>query len=189
MRTLISMAGIAAMALAAVPAQATDFGPLMDVARATWPDKSSIAVVADYDRSSAEIQALARAAGSGRLITVLDTRGRRDLEKAGHLLAQRIKPDFLVLLPDDPQVPDGSFNASFLLGQAAFAGIPALATTPKGVAQGAVIALGAATGMELLVTEKMIGTVEVILPQRGRYLPTQARADHGMAEITRIAAF
>lgn len=182
MRTLVNMAGFAALALAGTAAQATDFSPLMDVARATWPERHRMAVVADYARSRDEIQALAWAAGAGNTLYVLDTRTHSQVANAETILLNRVKPDCLVLLPKDPLVFDGSFQASVLLGHLAVRGIPTIATTPRSLSQGAVFALGPATWMELLVTDKTIGTVEVILPQRGRFLGRQASLG-GMATI------
>jgi len=188
MRTLIQIAGIAAVALAATTAQATDFKPLMEVVHATWPEKGRIGVVADYSSSQDEILDLAREAGSGTTITVLDTRGRGQLERASQILTHRVKPDYVVLLRNDPVLPEGSFQATRFVALVASVGIPTIGTTAKGLDQGAVFAMGAGTGMELLVAHRMIGTVEVILPTKARFL-NQARLDHGMAEVSVVDAF
>jgi hypothetical protein len=42
-----------AFALACSGLGATDFGPLMEVAKATWPEKSHYAVVANFQKSRA----------------------------------------------------------------------------------------------------------------------------------------
>ena len=189
MHTSIALAGIAALALAGSAAQATDFGPLMNVVHSTWPARTHIAVVANYQDSREEILALARGAGEGSTITVLDLNARGQIEKAGHVLAQKVKPDLLVLLPHDPYVWDGSFDATYLVHAVAARGIPTIATTPTSMKQGAVLALGEATGMDLLEAERLIGTVEVILPQKARFLNTTASLDRGMARISVLGAF
>ena len=190
MRTLAQLAGIAVVALAGTAAQAAEFGPLMDVVHRTWPEKKHIGVVADYRRSEEAILALAREAGAGSTITVVDTRSAGQVEKAGHLLNNLVKPDYLVLLPEDSMVWDGSFSATRLLGQAARAGIPAIGTSAKAIRQGAVFAMGEGTGMELMVTDKVIGTVEVILPDKAHFLAREAWLDgKGMATISVVAGF
>jgi hypothetical protein len=189
MRTLVKLFGIAAVALAGPAVQATEFGPLMEVVHATWPEKANIGVVANYNDSREEILALAREAGAGSTIHVLDVTGRGQLEKAGNLMMQKVRPDYLVLLPSDPMVWDGSPYATRLVNQIATRGIPTVATTAKAVNQGAVFALGEGTGLELLVTRKLIGTVGVILPQKGNYVNKTASLDRGMATITLVGSF
>ncbi|WP_306599490.1 hypothetical protein [Geothrix sp. 21YS21S-2] len=188
MRTLVQLSGIAAMALAGSAAQATDFGPLMDVAHSTWPAKTHIAVVADYGRSQDEVQNLAMAAGEGNRITVLDTRNQIDVEKAYGLITDRVRPDYLVLLPKDRLVWDGSFAATQVVNRLAYKGIPSIATTPKAISQGAVFAIGEATGMNLLVTDKVIGTVGVILPQRANFVNSMSNYGKGMATVSVVAS-
>lgn len=183
MRTLIQLAATTALALAGSAAHASDFAPLMDTIHSTWPEKTHLAVVADYSRSRDEIRDLAKAAGEGSTITVMDIRGASFVEKAGTYLMLRVKPDYLVMLPHDPQVWDGSFSATRLIGMMAYKGIPTVGTSSKAIAQGAVLAMGAGTGFDLLVTHKMIGTVEVILPQKGRYVNARAGLGPGMASI------
>ena len=188
MRTLVHLTGFAAVALAGTALHATDFGALMSVAHETWPGKSRIAVVANYEASRKAIDALALEAGAGNSITVLDTRSAAQMEKASNLLSQRIKPDYLVLLPQDPVVWDGSFAATTLVARSALHGIPTLGTTAKALKQGAVFAVSEATGYELLVTQRLRGTVEVILPERGRFL-NLASNGLGMAKVTVVASF
>ncbi len=188
MRTLVQRSGIAAMALAGFAVHATDFGPLMEVAHSTWPAKTHLAVVADYGRSAAEVQALALAAGEGNRITVLDTRNQSGVEKAYTLIANRVRPDYLVLLPKDRLVWDGSFAATQVVNRLAFRGIPTIATTPQAIAQGAVFAIGEATGMNLLVTDKMIGTVGVILPQRANFVNSVSNYGKGVATVSVVAS-
>lgn len=187
MRTLVHLTGIAALALAGFTASATDFGPLMEVTHSTWPAKTHLAVVADYGHSQDEITNLAMAAGEGSRITVLDTRDAAQIERACHLISDRVHPDYVVLLPADNLVWDGSFNATLVVGRLAHGGIPTIATTAKAIPQGAVFAMGEGTGMQLMVTDKVIGTVGVVLPQKGKYVGSSASM-RGMAEIAVLGA-
>ncbi len=189
MRTLVQLAGIAAVALAGSTVQATEFGPLMNVVHATWPEKAHIGVVADYSYSQDEIDALARSAGDGSTITVLDTHYASDLDKASSIMVNRVKPDFVVLLPHDRMVWDGSYHASKLVGRVAFHGIPTIATTPVALRQGVAFAMGQATGFDLLVADKLIGTVEVLLPQKGKLVASTASLNHGMAKVSVLGSY
>ena len=179
MRTLQHSLVAAALSLAgaAVSAQATDFSPLMEVARSTWPGQGHIAVVANYKASQSEIEALAMAAGAGMRITVVDTITELGILPAVQQLRSHVKPAYLVLLPNDPLVRDGSFQASRVIGMLAEKGCPTIATTTKSLAQGAVFALGPGTGMELQVSPHPVGTVHVVLPgraaNRGWFEPAQ----------------
>lgn len=189
MNTLVTTAGFAILALAGSAAQASDFKPMMDVAQTTWPTKTHIGVIADYRQSRDDILDLARSAGSRCRITVLDVKQPSGVPVAGNQMACSIKPDFLVLLPRDPRVWEGSPNATRAIRQLAFHGVPVIGTTPMAIRQGAVFACGPETRLEVLVTERMIGTVEVILPRNLRTAGAAAPAPMGMAEVSVVGAF
>ncbi len=168
MRPLTHSLGAAMLAFAALGLQAEDFQPLMKVTQATWPEKHHIGVICDYRNSQAEVQALARAAGPGTLITVADTRLMDHADKAATLLAAR-NTAFVVLMPHDRLFRDGSFGATLAVNTLGRKGVPAVGTTPVALRQGAVFSVGDGTNGEILVTDRLIGTVDVILPPRVFY--------------------
>jgi len=188
MNSMVNMVGATILALTGTAAQATDFSTLMGVVQATWPEKTHIGVIADYQRSRLEIEDLARSAGAGSRITVLDVKRLSVLDSAGNQFCRKAKPDYLVLLSEDPRVREGSPYATQVIRQMAYQGVPTLGTTPVAVRQGAVFAAGPATNLELLVTERMIGTIEVILPQNVRHAAAGVQ-DRGMAEVSVVGAF
>jgi hypothetical protein len=104
-------------------------------------------------------------------ITVVDIRDSLQINRAEKLLLAKVKPDILVLLPDDPQIHDGTFQTTLTVGHASLYGVPTIATKPIAIRQGAVFAIGPETGMELLLTTRMKGTVDVILPSRVTFGP------------------
>lgn len=165
MQTLKHTLSAAVLAVVGLGLHAEDFQPLMKVTQATWPERSHIGVICDYRSSEAEVKALASAAGVGTLITVADTRLANHAEKAAALLAWR-KAEFVVLMPHDRLFRDGSFGATLAVNGLGRRGVPALGTTPVALKQGAVFSIGEGTGGELLVTDRLIGTVDVILPPR-----------------------
>ncbi len=180
---------MAALSLAGMALSAEDFQPLMSTTQATWPAKQHIGVICDYRSSQAEVMALAKAAGPGSLLTVVDARVPGQAGAAAILMASR-KADYVVLLPKDRLFRDGSFGATVALSQLAKRGVPAIGTTPVALQQGAVFSLGEGTAGQLLVTNRLIGTVDVILPQQAR-VSEQARLvqpDEGMATITLLTA-
>jgi hypothetical protein len=156
------------LACASLGLQAEDFHPLMKVAQATWPEKTHIGVICDYRTSRAEVQALALAAGPGSLITVADTHLMDHADKAAMLLAGR-STSFVVLMPHDRLFHDGSFGATLAVNALGRKGVPAVGTTPVALRQGAVFSVGDGTRGEILVTDRLIGTVDVILPPRVFY--------------------
>jgi hypothetical protein len=108
---------------------------------------------------------LARAAGEGSLITVIDARVPDHANFAATLLANQ-KTDFVVLMPNDHAFCDGSFGATMAINRLASRGVPSVGTTPVALKQGAVFSMGEATEGQILVTDRLIGTVDVILPNR-----------------------
>lgn len=176
---------LVALGMASLEASAGDFSSLMDVVKATWPDKTHIAVVADYTRSAMEIQNLADAAGSGSLITVLDTHNTSSPYGVPRVILNKIKPDYVVLLRSDPTFRDGTLESTWLVRQVALAGIPSIGTTPTALRQGAVFAVGTETGNELMVNSQLKGSIHVILPRRATLAPSAAV--EGRAEIRRMS--
>lgn len=179
---------VAVAAFAALALQAEDFQPLMKTTQATWPAKQHLGVICDYGASRSEVMALAKAAGEGAFITVVDARRAEHASVAAHLIANR-KADLLVLLPGDRMFRDGSFGATLAISQLGKRGVPAIGTTPVALRQGAVFSVGDGTNGELLVTDRLIGTVDVILPNRSLALKsTLVLREAGMATVTVLAS-
>ena len=165
MNRISTSLAVAVAAFAGLALHAEDFQPLLKTTQATWPARQHIGVICDYSASRAEVMALAKAAGEGAFITVADTRRVEQAVPAAHLIANH-KADYLVLLPGDRMFRDGSFGATVAISQLGQRGVPAIGTTPVALKQGAVFSLGDGTRGELLVTDRLIGTVDVILPNR-----------------------
>jgi len=163
MSTLVRSFGFTALLFASLGLRAGDFGPLMQVARDTWPEKSTIGVICDYSKSSQEVQELAQAAGPGYLIQVVDIQ-RREQFMQGVQLLQSQKPDYVVLLTRDPLMPDYSIEATQAVRVLAQAGIPTISTSSVALKQGAVFALGERTHGQLQVCKAPIGSIQVTLP-------------------------
>jgi predicted nuclease with RNAse H fold len=167
MRTIQQFLGTSALALIGLGAQASEFTPLLSVTQATWPGKNHIGVVCNYADSKEQIQSLCDAAGSDATVTVVDARHERHLSSARNILLQR-KADYLVLMPKGGVFREGGFQATRLVRTLASSGIPSIGTTPKALQQGAVFAVGEQTGWTLLVNDNLVGTISVVLPQKGQ---------------------
>lgn len=154
--------------------QANDFGDLMKVSKETWDSKRHIGVICNYGFSASRVQALAEAAGEGFHITVADIRRGEHVSRAANLLNLRAA-DYLVLLPNDPLVRDGSYGATVAIHALSRRGIPSVGTSPEALVQGAVFAVGPRTGGDLLVSDRPIGTIDVILPDRFTFRRTLGR--------------
>ncbi len=155
----------AALMLTATSAFAGEYDALIAAIRKTWPDKSTVAVVCDQGGSKAHVQTLAGAAG-GMKIVLIDVKGPQDMGKATASLSAQ-KPDVVVLLAGDRIVGDGSAAATFLIQRMAGLKVPVAATTEAGAKQGAVVAVGPATGGKLLVNPKAAALSGVNLPEGG----------------------
>ena len=164
MSTLSRTLGAVALALTGLGLQAEDFTPLMQVVKSTWPEKCHIGVICDYRNSQAQVADLANAAGGSSQITVVDIRRLEQAQLGAQMLVNRLA-EFLVLLPKDRLVYDGSYGATVAISRLAMLGVPAVGTTPKALAQGAVFSIGDGTNGEVLVTNRLKGTVDVILPE------------------------
>lgn len=165
MRSLFHSLAPALLGFTSLAAQSAEFAPLISTAERIWPDKTRIGVVCDYHYSKDMIASLAQAAQPGTIIHVVDTPSATRLASAQNILRNQ-KVDYLVLLPRDPVFFEGSFPATMLVGHLATSGIPSVGTRPVGLKQGVVFSIGPDTNGELMVTNKLVGTVSVILPNR-----------------------
>lgn len=164
MSTLTKTLGTVTLALVGMAVQAEDFSSLMQVAKGTWPEKTHLGVICDYRNSKDQVEDLARAAGPNAMITVVDVHRLDQALVGAQLLANR-KTQYMVLLPGDPIIRDGSYGATLAISRLANYGIPSVGTSPKAIGQGAVFSLGDGTNGEVLVTNRLKGTVDVILPE------------------------
>jgi len=167
MRAVHQLLGTSALVLIGVAAQASEFAPLLAVTQATWPGKNHIGVVCNYPDSKDQIQSLREAAGPDATITVVDARIERHLAPARIALLDR-KADFLVLMPKGGIFREGTFDSTRLVRSLASSGVPSLGTTPRALAQGALFAVGEATGWALLVNDRPVGTITVVMPEKGQ---------------------
>jgi hypothetical protein len=163
MNRISTTLGATAMALAALVLSAEDFQPLMNTTQTTWPEKHHIGVICNYPDNKAQVEALALAAGEGALITVADAR-RIDQAGAAASLLTSHRADFVVLMPHDRYFRDGSFGATVAVDHLAHRGVPSIGTTPMALTQGAAFSVGDGTEGQILVSDRLIGTVHVILP-------------------------
>ncbi|GLH74697.1 hypothetical protein GETHLI_31990 [Geothrix limicola] len=163
MFSLSKSLGVAAIALVGFALSAEDFQPLLKTVQTTWPEKQHIGVICNFRASEDQVWDLARAAGQDAHITVIDARAMDQSNVAATMLADH-KVDYVVLLPKDRYFCDGSFGATNAVKRLADLGVPAIATTPSGLKQGAVFSMGEGTEGQLLVTDKLTGTVDVLLP-------------------------
>jgi hypothetical protein len=184
MNRLITSLGVIAAALVCIPLAAEDFQPLMTATRTTWPEKQHIGVICNYRASQPQVMALAKAAGEGALITVVDARIPDEAGAAATLLA-KAKANFVVLMPQDQVFHDGSFAATIVVARLAASGIPATGTTPVALKQGAVFSVGDGTAGQVLVNNHLIGTIDVNLPDRSTILQKSSLVltREGMATI------
>ncbi len=188
MSTLSTTLGTVALTLASLSLQAEDFSSLAQVAKTTWPEKNHIGVICDYRDSKAQVEDLARAVGPDSRITVIDIRRDEQASGGAQILVNR-HANFLVLLPKDRLIRDGSFAATLAIHRLAQHGVPSVGTHAKALAQGAVFSLGDATHGEILVTNRLRGTVDVILPPGiGYSQKASLPLGGGMATIAVLAA-
>lgn len=188
MSTLSTTLGTLALALAGLALQAEDFSTLAQVAKTTWPEKNHIGVICDYRDSKAQVEDLALALGPDSMITVVDIRRDEQASGGAQIIANR-HANYLVLLPKDRLIRDGSFGATLAIHRLAQRGVPTVGTSAKALAQGAVFSMGDATRGELLVTNRLRGTVDVILPAGiGYSQKASLPLGEGMATIAVLAA-
>ncbi|HTL98012.1 MAG TPA: hypothetical protein VL181_04320, partial [Holophagaceae bacterium] len=142
--------------LLSLPMLAGDPGPLLASARQAWPDNSAFTVVCDYGLSRDAVQAAARAAGENgyQAITVVDIHRVANMGLAVNYVATHA-PRFVLLLPRDFVVGDGTPGATALVHGLDSYNIPACSTSRVALNQGALFAQGDDTDGELLINDRL----------------------------------
>lgn len=155
----ITLTALLATGLAAC-AQTNSTGQILQVARATWPGPHTVGIVCDYSRSRGAIDAMLDSFPQGSTIHVADTRIAMQVGRACEYLASQ-HPQYVLLLPVDHLVHDGSFLATQVITNMNQRQIPTLGTTPIALSQGAWAVMGPATGNQLQVNPSLKGYVEI----------------------------
>lgn len=181
--TTVLAAGLAAFAQSNRPEQ------ILQVARATWPGSHTVGIVCSYARSGETIRAMMDDFAPGSSIKVIDVRPGRNMDKACSILAN-LGPHYVLLLPNDSVVYDGSFEATNVINRMNQLNIPTLASTPAALAQGAWAAKGPATGNLLQVNPALKGYIEVYGTPIDPVRPfAKIRADQPKAVLSVVSAF
>ena len=147
-RTLFTLAALT------VTLAAEDFSPVVKAAGLVFPGRTHYGVVCNYGRSREAVGDLLRALPEGSTLTVIDAHDWSQVMPAACLIRQR-EVEMLALLPNDPLVRDGSPFATGLVNQVKH-NIPAFGTTPAAIRNGCALALGAATGWELMINPSLV---------------------------------
>lgn len=187
-RTCFTLSFLLAAGLAAFPqGLATD--QIVQVGRATWPGDITVGIVCNYAKSGESVRAMLDSFSPGSSVKVMDVRHWEHMTKACRIL-ERVKPQYVLLLPDDPLVHDGSVEATLLINYMNFFKIPTLATTPKALTQGAWAVMGPATGNLLQVNPALQGSIEIDWRHTGpEATKTTARNEGTLPALSVVPAF
>lgn len=184
----ITLTTLVAAGLAAFP-QSTDTDHILQVARATWPGPHTVGVVCNYSFSKGSIEAMLDSLPPGSTVFVADAKVGENVARACDILRNK-RPQYVLLLPKDRLVRDGSFHATQMIHMMNQRQIPILATTPIALTQGAWAVMGPATGNILQVNSTLTGYIEAygtpISPLRPNAKNTGAST---RATVSLIAAF
>jgi hypothetical protein len=184
MNRIVKTAGLIAAGLLGGSLFAEDFQTLMSTTRTTWPEKRHIGVICNYQKNLDAVWDLAKAAGVDSFITVVDARSDLNPVGVASVLGNQ-KVDYLVVMPQDLLYHDGIYASTVVIKRLATMGIPTVATTPIALKQGAVFSVGEGTEGQVLVNDRLIGTIEVHLPDRSTITQKSSLvlARDGMATI------
>ena len=187
-RSSITLTTILAAGLAAF-SQSNGTDQILQVARATWPGGHTVGIVCSYARSGETIRAMMDAFAPGSSVKVIDVRPGWNMDKACSILGN-LRPNYVLLLPNDPVVYDGSFEATKVINRMNQLEIPTLASTPVALSQGAWAVKGPATGNLLQVNPALKGYVEAYGTPIDPVRPfAKIREDQPKATLSVIAAF
>jgi hypothetical protein len=166
MNRIVKTLGLVTVGLLGGSLFAEDFQPLMNATRTTWPEKRHIGVICNYPKNQDAVWELAKAAGVGTVITVVNANSDINPISVATVLANQ-KVDYFVMMPTDLLYHDGIYTTTIVIKRLASMGIPTVATSPIALKQGAVFSVGDRTEGQLLVNDRLIGTIDVQLPDRG----------------------
>ncbi|MBL0209519.1 MAG: hypothetical protein IPQ13_01180 [Holophagaceae bacterium] len=170
-------------------AQTNGTDQILQVAGATWPGPHNVGIVCDYSRSKGAVDAMIESFPLGSRIYVADIRQSSHVTSACSVLG-KLRPQYVLLLPKDLLVHDGSFNATLVISNMNRRQIPTLGTLPVALSQGAWAVMGPATGNMLQVNPTLKEYIETygapISPSRPI---AKAREGQARSSLSVIAAY
>jgi ABC-type uncharacterized transport system substrate-binding protein len=156
---------ILCVALVAIPGLAGDFDDILKATKQVWPDKSWGAAVCSVDFNQLALLDLTDGAKEqGMSMLILNVKSPKELEGTLNLLLSR-KPDFLVLIEDDPSLGEKNRAMSTIVGRAGARKIPTVGLTEESLKYGALMAMGPGTGGKLLVNGKVAKDYKITVPE------------------------
>lgn len=158
-RTGLILAAVLSTGLPALP-QSSPTSQITQVARVTWPGPQTVGILCNYARSEQAVQSLRTELNPGSRILVYDVRTFERIYPACINLGGA-KPHYVLLLPSDPFLYDGSQAARRMISHMNRQNVPTLATSVRALNQGAWAVAGPDTGGALLLNPALKHYIEV----------------------------
>jgi len=152
-----------ALAAACLGLSASEYTHLASELHAIWPAKHRVGVVCDAAAQRQELDILSLALGPEAKLLVIDAHSTLELGTAVNALRAH-QADFVVLLPGDRLLCEGSPLRVELARNLANFGIPCMGTTAKSVEDGALFAIGSDTDNRQRIHTQPLGSLRAELP-------------------------
>lgn len=151
--------------VAAATLSAGDYDALFGTVAKAKPGWKTAAALCSLDSNQLALLDLTDSAKQkGISLIVVNVTAQKELEPQLRSLITR-KPDFLILMEEDPLLGAKSHNAGMIVGRANGAKIPTLTITKEGLKLGALFAIGGDTGGKLLGNAKVAKAIGIALPE------------------------
>lgn len=155
---------IAMAALVATSARAGDYDDVLTTLKSNWPEKVTAGILCSVDGNQMALLDLTDAAkAQGFSVVVVNIERARDATRQLSVLLTR-KPDFLILMDDDPIVGVHASTTRGILAQALAHGVFTVAITEAGLKCGALLAVGAETQGKVLVSQSVARKAKIEPP-------------------------
>lgn len=155
----LTLATFLCAGMSALP-QSSPTSQITQVARVTWPGPQTVGILCNYARSEQTVEALRTELNPESRILVYDVRTFEHIYPACIRLGGA-KPQYVLLLPTDPFIYDGSQAARRMISHMNRQNVPTLATSVRALNQGAWAVAGPDTGDALLLNPALKHYIEV----------------------------
>ena len=156
---------LAVCALLSTSLLAGDYGHVLDVVSQTWPERGKGVVLCSLEANQFTLLDLVDTAKErGLSLTIVNLKELKALDKTIATTLSR-RPDFVLIIDDDPILGSKGSALPRLLARAASLGIPTVGMSVEPLKVGGALAAGAAATDKVYYSDAVLKTLKLPIPE------------------------
>lgn len=156
---------LAACAILSTSLMAGDYDHVLDVMKQAWPERAKGVAICSLEANQfALLDLVDTAKDRGLSLVIMNMKEARELEATLKAALAR-RPQFFLIIDEDPILGAKGHSLSRLVGRASSAGIPSVSLSEVALASGVAMAVGSAADAKVVVNEDVIKRLKLTRPE------------------------